>query len=277
MNAYTADADLLTWRDDGPRPLSEVHALVIHTDESDTTADGTGTAWTADRLAEYNREAPEDKNRGSYHLGIDRAGRVVRQNDDEFATWSVGNVGNRRCLHVCLTGTARTPREVWLSRYPDQLDQLAEVLANYCRALTIPARRLAPHELAAGARGIAGHWDCTHAWSGGRGHWDPGGYSNTAGGFPWDYVIDTTARILTPPAPPAPTPDLEDTDMGLTPRQAHQLDDVTAQLTGSPDPGTFPGWPQLGDLTPVDYLAQLGERLGDALARVAELERKATP
>lgn len=268
MNAYTADADLLTWRDDGTRPLSEVHALCIHTDESDTTPDGTGAAWTADRLAEYNREAPEDSNRGSYHLGIDRAGRVVRQNDDAFISWSVGNVGNRRCLHICLTGTARTPRTVWLDRYRDQLDQLAEVLANYCRALTIPARRLTPHELARGERGIVGHWDCTHAWSGGRGHWDPGGYDapwpDTAGGFPWDYVIEMTARILTGPTAPAPTP--ED-DMPLTPRQAHQLDDITEQLTGSPEPGEFPGWPQLDDMTPVDYLAALGERVARLEAR----------
>ena len=44
--------------------------------------------------------------------------------------------------------------------------------------------------------------------------------------------------------------------------QSHQLADVTGQLTGSPTPGEFPGWPQLGNRTPVDALAVIGEHLG---------------
>ncbi|MDM7488702.1 N-acetylmuramoyl-L-alanine amidase [Rhodococcus sp. CSLK01-03] len=40
------------------------------------------------------------------------------------------------------------------------------------------------------------------------------------------------------------------------------LRDLRAQLTGSADPGKYPGWKQLGGRTVVDALALIGEKLG---------------
>lgn len=60
-------------------------------------------------------------------------------------------------------------------------------------------------------------------------------------------------------AGPTPTPTPRGTDMDA--RQAHQLDDNHGQLTGSTEPGQFPGWDQLGGRTLVDALAAVGEAL----------------
>lgn len=223
-NAYKADKDMLTWRDNGVSSRPRV-ACILHTDESAydyannrVRSDG----WTADRLAEYNIEAPNDPNRGSYHLGVDKAGRVVRQNDDIYGTWSVANIGNDICYHFCFAGTtAYFTRDQWLARRP-QLDKMAEVVAAYCKAYGIPVVRRRGHELRAGAWGIAGHWDCTQAWSGGSGHWDPGGYpGETAGGFPWDVFMGMVSRHYkgnspAPTPPPAKTPTNKEDDAMLS-------------------------------------------------------------
>lgn len=57
---------------------------------------------------------------------------------------------------------------------------------------------------------------------------------------------------------PGPTPKGDD----MTPEQAHQLDDIHGQLTGSPKAGEFPGWAQLGNRSLVDALAILGAERG---------------
>lgn len=215
---FKADRDLLTWRDNGIARRPRI-GIGIHTDESAynyATGQMRDGAWTADQLAEYNRR--RDISGGSYHLGIDRDGRTVRQNDDVYGTWSVGSVGNDLLFHVCLTGTAYQTREQWLTLGAKQLDKLADVLAHYCRFHDIPATRISPADLRAGRKGILGHWDCSKHW-GGSDHWDPGGYDGTtgvpktAGGFPWDHVIQLTRQRVdaaTKPAPaPAPEPEKE--------------------------------------------------------------------
>lgn len=190
---FRCDADLLTWRDNGIS-RSKRRAVCLHTDESsyDYAARRLrDTAWTADQLAEYNRR--RDVPGGSYHMGIDREGRTVRQNDDVYGTWSVGSKGNDEMFHICLTGSAFQTREQWL-KYPKQLDKAAMVIAHYCRRYGISTDRLTLSGLRAGKTGIVGHWDCSKFY-GGSDHWDPGGYDGstgvpkTAGGFPWDYVV----------------------------------------------------------------------------------------
>lgn len=209
---FKCDADVLTWRDNGIARRSR-RAICLHTDESAynyATGQMRATAWTADQLAEYNRR--RDISGGSYHLGVDRAGRTVRQNDDVYGVWAVGSLGNDEMFHVCCTGTAYQTREQWLSLGKAQLAKLADVLAHYCRFHDIPAVRIAPADLRAGRKGILGHWDCSKFY-GGSDHWDPGGYDGTtgvprtAGGFPWDHVLDLVRQRLNPPAPTTPTPD----------------------------------------------------------------------
>lgn len=223
-NAYKADKDMLTWRDNGVSSRPRV-ACILHTDESAYDYANNrvrSEGWTADRLAEYNIEAPNDPNRGSYHLGVDKPGRVVRQNDDIYGTWSVGNIGNDICFHFCFAGTtAYFTRDQWLARRV-QLDKMAKVVASYCKAYGIPVIRRRGWELKAGKWGIAGHWDCTQAWSNGSGHWDPGGYpGETSGGFPWDVFMDMVSKhysgktATTPPAG-GTTPTVKEDDAMLS-------------------------------------------------------------
>ncbi|MDO4610948.1 glycoside hydrolase domain-containing protein [Corynebacterium sp.] len=278
---YKCDADLLTWRDNGISRAKRL-GLVVHTDESayDYRAGRPrASAWTADQLAEYNRR--RDVAGGSYHIGIDRAGRAVRQNDDQYSTWSVGSKGNDTMWHICLTGTAYQTREQWLAQ-TRQLDRLVEVLTHYCLLYGIPARRMTAADIRAGRGGIGGHWDCSKAY-GGSDHWDPGGYDGstgvprTAGGFPWDVVIGQVAeRVAAASAPvkpapspvpkkPEPKPEKPESGAGepvLTADTATLM--VLDQLAGLRDKDgrqRFRGWAQLGGRTLVDAVAAIGAAL----------------
>lgn len=272
---YKCDADLLTWRDNGISRQKRI-AVIIHTDESayDYAAGKIReTAWTADQLAEYNRGGGSNAPRGSYHIGVDRAARAVRQNDDEYGTWSTGNAGNDRAYHVCLTGTAHQSREQWLANLP-QLVRAAEVIAHWCRKDGIRAERLTPADLTSGRGGIGGHWDASKAW-GGSTHWDPGGYTGptppkTAGGFPWDVMIDLVKKAMNPepkpePKPePTPEPVPEPKPGAPRPAPADVPNLILDQLAGPRDADgaqPFAGWPQLGNRTVVDALATIGEHL----------------
>lgn len=189
---FPADVNMLTWRDNGIIGHRRL-GVVIHTDESawDYAANKPRTdGWTARRLAEYNIEAPHDGRRGSYHHGVDDK-EIVRQNDDTFGTWSVGNKGNDWMFHVCIAGsTAYWTRDQWLTpKNRKKLRNAARVTAHYCLRHGFEIRKATPQDLLAQRTGIVGHWDCTKAWSNGSGHWDPGGYPDTAGGFPWDIFI----------------------------------------------------------------------------------------
>ncbi|UQE73832.1 N-acetylmuramoyl-L-alanine amidase [Gordonia sp. PP30] len=85
-------------------------------------------------------------------------------------------------------------------------------------------------------------------WAGAaQGKWDPGAIDMTI--FRADVAREQT-RLKTG------TPTSGGT-MALTPEQ-----DIKAQLTGSPKPGEYPGWPQLGGRTLVDAVAALGAKLG---------------
>lgn len=236
MNAYETDHTLLTVNDDGTYPLTARHLLVVHTFE--------GRDLDALAMARYQSTPAAG---GSYHIVIDADGVSCRENDDEYIPWAANFTGNRAGFHFSLAGRAAFTREQWLAR-PKQLATLARILRAYSEARAIPLRKLTPAEVRVKGIGVCGHGDISEAWAESD-HTDPGP------AFPWDHVLDLAAH---PPAPPRE----EDPDMPLTPRQAHQLDDVTGQLTGSPEPGAFPGYPQLGDRTPVDALAVIGTHLG---------------
>ena len=189
---FKADLNLWTNRHNGVRKEPR-RAIVIHTDESAYNyATGTvrASGWTAKRLAEYNREPGV---RGSYHVGADVAESTVRQVNDRGGTWSVGNQGNNEAIHLCAAGsTAYWTREQWMAR-PKLLNNLAKVAAHSALFHGIPIRKIDHVQLRAGSWGICGHWDYSKAY-GGSSHWDPGGYSDTAGGFPWDHFIDLVAK-----------------------------------------------------------------------------------
>lgn len=168
VTQYVADADILTGNDDGRR-AGPPRALCIHTQQGDSTAD---------QLAKYQLSRSAG---GSYHVIIDRTGRMVRSNDDAFIPWSAGYTGNRVALHVCLNGYAEWSAQQWLDR-PRQLERLADWLRYNSQAYGIPLLRIGPSELRGSGRGVVGHADISAAWKESD-HWDPGP------SFPYEHVL----------------------------------------------------------------------------------------
>lgn len=242
-------ADLIIWsaRHNGRRTEPR-RAIVIHTDESAydySTGRVRDTGWTAKRLAEYNAEGGRSGDRGSYHLGIDSDALTVRQVNDIGGTWSVGNRGNNEAIHLCAAGsTAYWTRTQWLAK-PKLLDQLAAVTAHSALLYGIPIRKIDREQVRAGAWGITGHWDWSKAY-GGSSHWDPGGYEDTAGGFPWDHFIQlvqqhanqTTGTPSSSSTPPKETPVSAPNDKRLE-LVLDQLAGPAKTPAGLP---TFSGW-----------------------------------
>lgn len=184
MNAIKADIDLLTNNDDG-RATKKRNLLCVHTFEDDGN-------WTADKMARYQQQPSAG---GSYHMVIDKTGRIARENDDAFIPWSAMYTGNRVAYHFSLSGKAAWTRQQWLAR-PAQLDALARILAAYSKKYGIPLIRRNPQEVRAGKWGVCGHDDISKAFKEST-HWDPGT------GFPFDVVIDKAVKILSGPAKPA--------------------------------------------------------------------------
>lgn len=239
MNQYPTHETDLTTNDDGRR-AGAPRLLVVHTFE--------GQDLPVARMMDYQSGRLPHQRTGSYHVVIDAAGRSGRENDNEFIPWAGGWTGNRIGLHVSLAGRAAFTRDQWLAR-EDQLRELARWLAHESKANAIPLEVVPVAGIRGTGRGVCSHADLSRAFPHETDHTDPGP------GFPWDRVLqlarDDQLREL---------PDDERTDT-MDPYKAHQLADVTEQLTGSPKPGEFPGWPQLGDRTLVDALAVIGEQL----------------
>ena len=147
---------------------------------------------------------------GSYNAIVDD-NMTVRQNTDDWQTWSTGNKGNDVLLHLCFTGQAGWTRAQWLS-HGAMLDRGADVVAYWLRKYGWPNRKVT----VSGLPGIVGHAD-TRAW-GGTDHWDPGP------NFPWD---DFTARIQRR-LDGGGTPTEEDT---MNAEQAKMLERVHRELT----------------------------------------------
>lgn len=233
----------LTTNDDGVRS-GPPRLLVIHTFE--------GQDLPVERMTDYQSGRLPHQRTGSYHVVFDAEGRSGRENDNEFIPWAAGWTGNRIGLHACLAGKAAFTRAQWLAR-PAQLDALARWLAHESRENAIPLDLAAVAAIRGNGRGVTTHGLIAQAFPGETDHTDPGP------GFPLDHVLDL-ARGITTPKPP--TPSRPTTGNAMTPEQAHQLADVNGQLTGSPEPGKFPGWKQLGGRTLVDAVATIGAHLG---------------
>lgn len=245
MAQYKTTITDLTTNDDGKR-TSPPRLLVVHTFEDDGT-------WTAEKMADYQSGRLPHQRTGSYHVVIDGRGRSCRENDNEYIPWAAGYNGNRAGLHASLSGRAAFTRQQWLAREA-QLTELARWLAHESRANSIPLSVFPVDSIRTNGRGVCSHADISRAWPRDTDHTDPGPH------FPWDYVLAKARQIQTAGTAPAPTPTREGTQMD--PYKAHQLADVTEQLTGSPKPGEFPGWPQLDDRTLVDAVAVIGQKLG---------------
>ena len=264
---YQQDITVWCWRHNGVRPEPK-RAVTIHTDESAydySRGQVRSQGWTAKRLGEYNNEAGL---RGSYHKGVDASGVVARYLNDRAGSHSTGNLGNNVSINNCFAGaTAYWTREQWMKQ-PIMLDAMAKATAWDCAFHGIPVRKIDHNDLKNGAWGICGHWDWTKAY-GGSTHWDPGGYPDTAGAFPWDHFIALTKKhydtIMGTVAPaPAPqliqeTPDMTPEDRKLVQETNENLKFVRDQLAGIGGGG---GWPQGGDRTLYDLVAAIAQKQG---------------
>ena len=225
-----------------PTPLPK-KVVVVHTTES---ALGTSSR----NIVDYQVRTQS----GSYHRLVDATGKITMANTDDWQTWSTGNKGNDIALHVSCVAQAKMTREQWLAQ-PKMLEGVARVIAHWSKKYQIPLVKLSRAELGAGKHGVAGHLEA-QVW-GNTDHWDPGYH------FPYDVVLRRAAEINKPAAPekePAPVPPITVPDTTAPQADRDQL--IYEQLCGPGAPGTFPGWPQLGNRTLVDAIAAIGDKLG---------------
>lgn len=207
-----------SWRD-----TANIVGICIHDTEGVTSMQADDE--TDDNVTTYQCTSRT----GSYHVMVGVDGERIRQNTDNWATWSTGNKGNDILLHLCLVGKASQTRAQWLAQ-DAMLRAAASVVRYWSDRYGIPLRKVS----AAGLPGIVGHGD-TRVW-GGTDHTDPGAH------FPYDRLIQLASN------------NEEDDDMAFTDEDRRKLDYIYGQLRP---------WPQLGTndkgepLTLVDAVAQM--------------------
>ena len=237
----------------GPRSTANLRGVCIH-----TTENAAGTP--AENVANYQINSQS----GSYHMLVDTTGKRLRENTDDWITWSTGNQGNNLLLHISFVAYARWSRSEWLAQ-DKMLRAGATVVAHWCKTYRFPVRQVG----VAGLPGITTH-DATRVW-GSTDHTDPGP------NFPWDVFLRYVNEAMG--GTPAPKPQegitvdqadriikhLQDFIAGFVGPVGSDVKDVREQLcgAGSRDAGTFEGWQQLGTdsngnyLTLVDAVAAL--------------------
>ncbi|HET7386837.1 MAG TPA: peptidoglycan recognition family protein [Nocardioidaceae bacterium] len=156
---------------------------------------------------------------GSAHHVAD-VSTIVRCLPDDAIAWHAPPNPHSLGYEVC--GEASYTREQWLSPqvWPAVVLTAAQVKAD-AAIYRIPLVRLGPADLLAGAHGICGHVDVSHAWHQSD-HTDPGP------GFPWPEFM----ALLTPATPPT----VEDDDMGTLFRSSDPADPRWFVLTASAGP-----------------------------------------
>lgn len=155
--------------------ISRIELIVIHDMEAPENS------TTAESVASYF--AGSNAPRASTHYNIDNDTVVQSVKDGDTAWCAPG--ANANGLHFEHAGYARQSRSEWLDSYGKKMLELsAKLVAEKCRAYSIPVVHLSPDDIRAGRRGIVGHWDVTRAYPGKGSHTDPGA------NFPWDYYLE---------------------------------------------------------------------------------------
>jgi hypothetical protein len=165
--------------DGGPRPLTQM--VVIHATDS-TASD--------EAEASYATHRP-DHTSAHFYTDSDSTIRALPLGDIAYGCYPTGNA---RSVQFELTGLSNAVSDATMR-------EAAPVVAEVCRLYGIPIRKVGPGELVAGAKGIVGHADVTHAWGEGN-HTDPGNL------FDWGrfiaYVVAASGEPATsPPLPPS--------------------------------------------------------------------------
>jgi len=152
--------------DSGPRQVSSIDLVVIHSTEGGTAASVAAMFSLESAIA-------------STHLVVDDD-ECFRMVPDLVIPWGAKGA-NHDGLHVELCGWAKWSREQWLAREPT-LERAAFKCAKWAWQYKIPRRWLTVEELGAGKRGFTTHVDVNAAFKQGS-HWDPGP------GFPGDAFL----------------------------------------------------------------------------------------
>jgi len=192
----------------GPRNTANIVGICIHDTEGVTSAQADDE--TDDNVTTYQCTSRT----GSYHVMVGVDGERIRQNTDDWATWSTGNKGNDILLHLCSVGSASQTRDEWLAQ-DKMLRAGATVVRYWADKYNIPLRRVD----AAHLPGILGHGD-TRVW-GGTDHTDPGE------NFPFDVLIQYAIDLGTQPPVVPPNPDTGGPLMALTDAEQRELLDNT--------------------------------------------------
>lgn len=153
------------------RPTSgPIDVIVIHTMEAaEKPQQAMGVAkWFGGKLAPMY-PAPM----ASAHYCVDDLDVVQCVLECDIAWHAPG--ANHNGIGIEHAGFASQTPAQWDDLYSRAvLARSAELVAKLCVRFSIPMQWIGPGELAAKGRGICGHIDCTNAFSGGRGHVDPG-------------------------------------------------------------------------------------------------------
>lgn len=154
-----------------------VDLIVIHTMEYPEKP--TGAEWCADFFAgAKGLQAPK----ASAHYCVDSDSIVQCVRDEDIAWHAPG--ANHNGIGIEHAGFAAQTPEEWADEFSTSaLELSAQLAAQLCHRWHVPPRRPSLEELKGGARGIVGHKDCTDAFNGGRGHYDPGP------SFPWSWYL----------------------------------------------------------------------------------------
>lgn len=185
----------------GWRDTKKLVGVCVHTTE------GSDPARPPSAVALTNYQSTSRT--GSYHVVVDTAGVRVRQNTDDWVTWSTGNKGNYILLHLSFCAFSAWSRKKWLSE-GKMLRAGAKTIAHWLKHYGWPAKKV-PAALLPGA---LGHAD-TRVW-GGTDHTDPGP------NFPWpefiDMVKDEMGVAAVRPVVEVPVPNLIDAEAAIAGR-----------------------------------------------------------
>ena len=157
----------------GPRLLSNIRWVVIHSTEGGTAAGA--ASWFAN---------PDSG--GSAHIVVDDLGGY-RTLGDSLIPWGAKGA-KEKGWHVELTGYARWSRIAWLGRIDTLKRGAYHTAVMLHKRGNIPARWVGPIGLRLGRRGLVTHRDVVKAFGGN--HTDPGT------GFPKDTFLNLVRRYL---------------------------------------------------------------------------------
>lgn len=187
-----------------PRSTNGLQGICIHTTENDLGSPAEGVA-----NYQINTET------GSYHVLVDNTTNdninSIRENTDDWLTWSAGWTGNQIAVHLSFVARASMSRADWLGA-TRMLNEAADACAYWVRKFNFPLVKLSPADLRAGKRGFFGHADVSAAWRE-VDHTDPG--TN----FPWNVFLNLVQQRL--------TDSKGDTDMSTSPKLERIFHELT--------------------------------------------------